>query len=96
MLAKEPSDIEIYNDADGALVNLFRVVRDSKSCAKLQRALAKTLYSRAEFELAKEKPDDPIEAARRFIKRITKAGVARTAKMSREHLSRRYGNLFGA
>jgi DNA adenine methylase len=77
LLAKEPSEIEIYNDADRSLVNLFRVVRDSESCAKLQRALENTLYSRAEFELAKEKSDDPIEAARRFIvrQRQSRAGL---------------------
>ena len=33
LLAKEPSEIEIYNDADRSLVNLFRVVRDP-SCAR--------------------------------------------------------------
>ena len=77
LLAKEPSEIEIYNDADRSLVNLFRVVRDSESCAKLQRALENTLYSRAEFELAKEKTDDPVEAARRFVvrQRQSRAGL---------------------
>jgi len=69
LLAKEPSPIEIYNDADGALVNLFRVVRDSKLCAELARKLEHTPYSRTEFELAKEKCGDPVEAARRFVVR---------------------------
>jgi len=35
-----------------------------------------------------------IEKLRAGGKRITKAGVARATKMSREHLSRRYGDLF--
>jgi len=69
LLAKEPSPIEIYNDADRSLVNLFRVVRDSKLCAELARKLEHTPYSRTEFDLATEKCDDPVEAARRFVVR---------------------------
>src|ERR1700745_1554440 len=69
LLAKEPSEVEIYNDADRSLVNLFRVVRESELCVKLRRALENTPYSRAEFELAKQKPADPVEAARRFVVR---------------------------
>ena len=69
LLAKEPSEIEIYNDADRSLVNLFRVVRESELCVKLQRALENTPYSRAEFELAKQETAEPVEAARRFIVR---------------------------
>jgi DNA adenine methylase len=77
LLTKEPSQIEIYNDADRSLVNLFRVVRDSTSCAELRRKLDVTPYSRAEFELAKEKSDDSIEAARRFVvrQRQSRAGL---------------------
>ena len=77
LLAKESSEIEIYNDADRSLVNLFRVVREAELCAKLRRVLESTPYSRAEFELAKEKSDDPVEAARRFIvrQRQSRAGL---------------------
>ena len=77
LLAKEPSEVEIYNDADRSLVNLFRVVREPELCVKLQRALENTPYSRAEFELAKEKTDDPVEAARRFVvrQRQSRAGL---------------------
>jgi DNA adenine methylase len=69
LLAKEPSEVEIYNDADRSLVNLFRVVREAELCAKLRRALENTLYSRAEFELAKQETAEPVEAARRFVVR---------------------------
>jgi DNA adenine methylase len=77
LLTKELSKIEIYNDADESLVNLFRVVRNSKSCAELRRKLDATPYSRAEFQLAKEQSDDPVEAARRFIirQRQSRAGL---------------------
>jgi DNA adenine methylase len=36
---------------------------------KLCRAVENTLYARAEFDLAKQRCDDPVEAARRFIVR---------------------------
>jgi DNA adenine methylase len=67
----------VFNDADRALVNLFRVIRDSDSCTKLHRALENTPYSRSEFALAKGKSDDPVEAARRLIvrQRQSRAGL---------------------
>jgi DNA adenine methylase len=69
LLAKEPSKIEVYNDIDGELVNFFRVLRDPELCTKLHAAAENTLYARAEFELAKQKSEDPVEAARRFLVR---------------------------
>ena len=58
-----------YNDIDQELVNFFQVLRDAKLCAKLHAAAENTLYARAEFELAKQSSDDPVEAARRFVVR---------------------------
>jgi DNA adenine methylase len=69
LLAKAPAEVEVYNDIDGELVNFFRVLRDPILFTRLSRAAEHTLYSRAEFELAKLKSDDPVEAARRFIVR---------------------------
>jgi DNA adenine methylase len=69
LLAKQPSPIEVFNDIDRGLVNLFQVLRDSRSFKKLRSSLAATLYARAEFELSMQKSDDPIEAARRFMVR---------------------------
>jgi DNA adenine methylase len=69
LLAKEPAKVEIYNDLDGHLVNFFRVVRDPLLCANLHSVAENTPYARAEFELAKQKSDDPVEAARRFLVR---------------------------
>ena len=76
-LAKAPAEVEIYNDADRSLVNLFRVIRDSDLCTKLHRVLEDTPYSRGEFELAKEQSDNPVEAARRLIirQRQSRAGL---------------------
>lgn len=45
------------------------MLRHSQLCAKLYAAAENTLYARAEFELAKQKCDDPVEAARRFLVR---------------------------
>jgi DNA adenine methylase len=69
LLAKQPSPVEVYNDIDAGLANLFRVLRDSRLSRRLQKACEHTLYSRAEFELAKEPVDDPVEKARRFLVR---------------------------
>jgi DNA adenine methylase len=69
LLAKQPSPVEVYNDIDAGLVNLFRVIHDARLCRKLERACKATLYSRAEFDLAQQPTDDQVEAARRFLVR---------------------------
>lgn len=69
LLAKEPSKVEVYNDIDGDLVNLFRIIRDPVLFDRLQISVENTLYARSEFELSKDKIDDPIEQARRFLVR---------------------------
>src|SRR5208282_3284828 len=45
------------------------VLRDPASFAKLRRLVENTPYARAEFDLAKQKSDNPLEAPRRFIVR---------------------------
>lgn len=65
LFQKEKSKVEIYNDLDSRLFNLFKVVRDDVS--KLKEMLRLTLWSRDEFELACNVTDDPIEQARRTI-----------------------------
>jgi len=69
LLAKPPSQIEVYNDLDQGLTNLFRVLRDPALFRKLVRALESTPYSRSEFQLAQLPVIDPVEAARRFVVR---------------------------
>lgn len=70
LLRKPVSPIEVYNDVDGALVSLFRVLRDPVQSAQLQRALELTPWSRAEFS-ACWGPDtgDAVEDARRLVVR---------------------------
>lgn len=68
LLRKAPSPIEVYNDADGQIVNFFRMVRERP--AELVALLDATPYARAELDLAYEPTDDPLEAARRLFVRM--------------------------
>jgi DNA adenine methylase len=67
LLRKKRSYAEVYNDLDGEIVNLFRVVRDHGE--QLVRAVELTPFARAEFELSYEPSPDPIEQARRTLVR---------------------------
>lgn len=49
LMQKPRSFVEVYNDIDNNVVNLFRVVRDKKKCRELIRRLKLTPYSREEF-----------------------------------------------
>lgn len=71
LLRKVPSEAEVYNDLDGDVVNLFRVLRDPVASRSLIDACALTPYSRTEFQCAYEPTDDRIEQARRLIVRAT-------------------------
>lgn len=67
LLQKTRSDAEVYNDLDGEIVNVFRILRDRKTAAELVRQCQLTPYARDEFELAHEPARDPIEQARRTL-----------------------------
>ena len=66
-LSKVPCEIEIINDLDDQIVNLFTQLRDAPQ--RLLELIELTPYARAEFEEAKNKlPDAPaLERARRFL-----------------------------
>jgi len=49
LLNKPPSPIEVLNDIDSEVVNIFRVVQDETKFKELKHRLEWTLYSRAEF-----------------------------------------------
>lgn len=61
--------VEVYNDLDGEIVGLFRVLRDPESAARLSYLIQTTPYSRDEFSLSYEPADDPVEQARRTMVR---------------------------
>lgn len=50
LLNRERSEVEVYNDLDGALVNLFEVLRGDDTHAEFARLLDLTPYSREVFE----------------------------------------------
>lgn len=67
LLRKPRSYAEVYNDLDGEMVNLFRMVRDRPN--ELRRALELTPFSRADFLESYEPTDDLLEKARRTVAR---------------------------
>ncbi|KKK66940.1 hypothetical protein LCGC14_2959050 [marine sediment metagenome] len=69
LLRKPRSFAEVYNDLDGDVVNVFRVLRDHDQAQRLRTLLELTPWSRQEFWLCYEPTDDPIERARRTIAR---------------------------
>jgi DNA adenine methylase len=68
LLRKPRTKVEIWNDLDGRLVNLFRILRGPRA-VELIAALQLTPYARAEYDLSWEPADDPVENARRLIVR---------------------------
>jgi DNA adenine methylase len=67
LIRKPRSYAEVYNDLDGEVVNLFRVLRDDAMSAKLIEQLRLTPFARAELQDAYELTDEPIERARRLV-----------------------------
>lgn len=58
---------EVYNDLDGHVVNLFRILRDPELGMELKRRLELTPFARKEFEESIKPSDDPIEEARGMV-----------------------------
>ena len=52
--AREPAPVEVLNDLDDDIVNLFRCLQDKETFNELKHKIQYTLYSRAEFGLALE------------------------------------------
>lgn len=69
LIQKPRAYAEVYNDLDDDVVGLFRVLRDPARSELLRSALRLTPFARAEFRLAYESTDDPVERARRLIVR---------------------------
>lgn len=49
LFAKSPCRLEVINDLDSNLVNIYRVLRDEQKCKELERMLEFTPYSRELF-----------------------------------------------
>jgi DNA adenine methylase len=67
LLQKSPSPIEVYNDADGEVVNFFRMLRGR--AGELTMAIAMTPYAKAELDLTYKPSADELERARRMFVR---------------------------
>ncbi len=67
LLRKPRTYAEIYNDLDGEIVNLFKVIRDHGD--RFAELLRLTPFSREEFNQAEIKSEDAIEQARRTVVR---------------------------
>lgn len=67
LLAKPIAKTEIYNDLDGDIYNLFRVIREQPG--ELAAMVSMTVFSRDEMNLAYEPTDNNLERARRLIVR---------------------------
>ncbi len=64
MLQKAVSELEVYNDQDGEVVNFFRVLRSRQE--ELLQAIRLTPFSREEYVQAHELVEDELERARRL------------------------------
>lgn len=67
LLLKERCGAECYNDLDGNVVNLFRVLRDVDRAFELQRRVALTPFARDEFDWSYEPAVDEIDAAHKLV-----------------------------
>lgn len=66
LLRKARSYAEVYNDLDGEVVNLFRVLRGPEAF-ELVRQIRLTPFARDEFNAAYDEAVEPLEMARRLI-----------------------------
>lgn len=71
LFSKQPAKVEILNDLDSRVVNLFCVIRESPD--ELAAAVEMTPWSRDEYYAAYELSEDPVEDARRFLVRCWQA-----------------------
>jgi DNA adenine methylase len=66
-MRKARSYAEVFNDLDGEVVNLFRVLRSERQAAKLAKLLDLTPFSREEFVRAYTPASSSVERARRLV-----------------------------
>jgi DNA adenine methylase len=69
LLQKPRAAAEVYNDLEGDLVNLYRVLRNPRDGRRLVKLVALTPFAREEFVGAYEPSGDAVERARRLLVR---------------------------
>ena len=67
LLRKPAIAAECYNDLDGSIVNVFRVLRDPERAIELRRRLELTPFSREDFNDTYQPAVDDVDAARKTI-----------------------------
>jgi DNA adenine methylase len=83
LLQKAPAYSEVYNDLEGDVVNLFRVLQDLAKAEDLRRRLHLTPFARDEFQRSYEQPADDIDRAHKMLCRAFMGHGS--ASMTREH-----------
>lgn len=96
LMQKKRSASEVYNDLDGDVCNVFRVLRCPEQSRRLAELIDLTPYARDEFNLAYQPCDDPVEQARRSIIRAQMGfgsiAVSRAYRTGfRQDSARKYG-----
>src|SRR6267378_2761254 len=84
-MRKPRSYAEVYNDVDGGVVNVFRILRDPMRALELRKRLELTPFAREEFVAAYGEPTDEIDAAAKMIARAI-MGFG-SASMTRTHVT---------
>lgn len=93
LLNRERSEVEVYNDLDSALVNLFDVLRDRATFWEFVRQVHLTPYSRETFEKATEFDDEPDSVTRAAMfytfmgQGFSGKRLARKSEWSRDRIS---------
>lgn len=88
LLNKALSEVEVFNDLDGRVINFFRVLRDKRKFNELIRLLHLTPYSRKEFEdlVNAGEPESAVERAWCFFVRCRQSrgglGMSKLTKSS--------------
>lgn len=67
LMNKEKSTVEVYNELNAEITNLFKIVRDPETKKELARLLHLTPYSRNEWKACMEFSKNSIEQARRTM-----------------------------
>lgn len=69
LMRKPRSYAEVYNDLDSEIVNLFRVLRDTKQSKELERLLRLTPFAREEWNESYKPKRSAVEKARATVVR---------------------------
>ena len=89
LVTKARSYAEIYNDLDGEIVNLFRVLRSRGD--ELVRAIELTPFAREEFNESFLPAPDPLEQARRTVIRSFMGFGGNLTRPNRDQTPQRTG-----